>query len=158
LTMPGDYDIIQYGNLTGQGASSHDAIAVHFDFTPIVSDTIRFNYIFASEEYPEYSNTTYNDRFLFLVPENGGIPVNIANVTGTRITVEINSINQYVNPQYYIDNMGGPNSANFVFDAYTVPLQAKFYAQVGNTYHIKLVISDVSDGVYDSAIFLDEQE
>jgi hypothetical protein len=158
LNMPGDYDIIQYGNLSGQGAYSYDAIAVHFDFTPIISDTIRFNYIFASEEYPEYSNTTYNDRFLFLVSENGGTPVNIAQVPGTTIPVEINSINQFVNPQYYIDNSTGPNSTNFVFDAYTVPLEAKFYAQVGNTYHIKLVISDVSDGVYDSAIFLDEQE
>lgn len=158
LGMPGDNDIIQYGNLTGQGAYSYDAVAVHFDFTPIITDTIRFNYIFASEEYPEYSNTTYNDRFLFLVSENGGIPVNIANVPGTAIPVEINSINQFVNPQYYIDNLTGMNSTNFVFDAYTVPLEAKFYAQVGNTYHIKLVISDVSDGVYDSAIFLDEQE
>ncbi len=158
LNMAGDYDIIQYGNLSGQGASSHDAISVHFDFTPIITDTIRFNYIFASEEYPEYSNTTYNDRFLFLVSENGTGPVNIANVPGTGIPVEINSINQYVNSQYYIDNMTGPNSANFVFDAYTVPLQAKFFAQVGSTYHIKLVISDVSDGIFDSAIFLDEQE
>lgn len=158
MNMPGDYDIIQYGNLTGQGAYSFDAIAVHFDFTPIISDTIRFNYIFASEEYPEYSNTTYNDRFLFLVSENGGVPVNIAQVPGTSIPVEINSINQYVNSQYYIDNASGANSMYFVFDAYTVPLEAKFYAQVGNTYHIKLVISDVSDGIYDSAIFLDEQE
>lgn len=158
LSMIGDYDIIQYGNLTGQGASSHDAIAVHFDFTPIITDTIRFNYIFASEEYPEYSMTSYTDRFLFLVSENGGVPVNIANVPGTNVPVEINSINQYVNTQYYIDNASGPNAANFVFDAYTVPLQAKFFAQVGNTYHIKLVISDVSDGIYDSAIFLDEQE
>ncbi|WP_300664825.1 choice-of-anchor L domain-containing protein [Fluviicola sp.] len=158
MNMPGDYDIIQYGNLTGQGAYSFDAIAVYFDFTPIISDTIRFNYIFASEEYPEYSNTTYNDRFLFLVSENGGVPVNIAQVPGTGIPVEINSINQYVNSQYYIDNASGPNSQYFVFDAYTVPLQAKFYAQIGNTYHIKLVISDVSDGIYDSAIFLDEQE
>ncbi len=158
LNMPGDNDIILYGNLSGQGAYSVDAIAVHFDFTPIVTDTIRFNYIFASEEYPEYSNTTYNDRFLFLVSENGGTPVNIAQVPGTTVPVEINSINQFVNAQYYIDNMTGPNSANFVFDAYTVPLEAKFYAQVGNTYHIKLVISDVSDGIYDSAIFLDEQE
>lgn len=158
LNMPGDNDIILYGNLSGQGAYSYDAIAVHFDFTPIVTDTIRFNYIFASEEYPEYSNTPYNDRFLFLVSENGGTPVNIAQVPGTTTPVEINSINQIVNSQYYNDNSTGLNSTNFVFDGYTVPLEAKFYAQVGNTYHIKLVISDVTDGVFDSAIFLDEQE
>ncbi|TSJ41564.1 choice-of-anchor L domain-containing protein [Fluviicola chungangensis] len=158
MNMPGDYDIIQYGNITGQGAYSYDAVSVQFDFTPIITDTIRFNYIFASEEYPEYSNTQYTDRFLFLVSENGGVPVNIANVPGTTVPVEINSINQFVNSQYYVDNSTGMNSTNFVFDAYTVPLEAKFFAQVGNTYHIKLVISDVSDGVYDSAIFLDEQE
>lgn len=157
MNMPGDNDIIQYGNVaTGYG--SFDAVSVQFDFTPIVTDTIRFNYIFASEEYPEYSNTQYTDRFLFLVSENGGGPVNIANVPGTTVPVEINSINQYFNSQFYVDNAAGPNSTNFVFDAYTVPLQAKFFAQVGSTYHIKLVISDVSDGVYDSAIFLDEQE
>lgn len=158
MNMAGDYDIIQYGNITGQGAYSFDAVSVQFDFTPIITDTIRFNYIFASEEYPEYSNTQYTDRFLFLVSENGGVPVNIANVPGTTVPVEINSINQFINSQYYVDNSTGMNSTNFVFDAYTVPLEAKFFAQVGNTYHIKLVISDVSDGVYDSAIFLDEQE
>jgi len=158
LNMPGDNDIILYGNLSGQGAYSYDAIAVHFDFTPIINDTIRFNYIFASEEYPEYSNTPYNDRFLFLVSENGGTPVNIAQVPGTTTPVEINSINQIINSQYYNDNSTGLNSTNFVFDGYTVPLEAKFYAQVGNTYHIKLVISDVTDGIFDSAIFLDEQE
>lgn len=157
MSMPGDNDIIVYGNVA-TGTGSFDAISVQFDFTPIVTDTIRFNYIFASEEYPEWSNTAYTDRFLFLVSENAGPPVNIANVPGTTVPVEINSINQYFNSQYYIDNASGPNSTNFVFDAYTVPLQAKFFAQVGSTYHIKLVISDVSDGIYDSAIFLDEQE
>lgn len=155
---PGDNDIIVYGNLSGQGYASFDAISVIFDFTPVISDTIRFNYIFASEEYPEYSNSSFTDRFLFLVSENGGTPTNIAQVPGTTVPVEINSINQSVNAQYYNDNMGGPNSGYFVFDGYTVPLEAKFFAQVGNTYHIKLVISDVSDGIYDSAIFLDEQE
>lgn len=157
MSMPGDYDIIQYGNVA-TGTGSFDAVSVQFDFTPIITDTIRFNYIFASEEYPEYSNTQYTDRFLFLVSENAGPPVNIANVPGTTVPVEINSINQYFNSQFYVDNATGANSTNFVFDAYTVPMQAKFFAQVGSTYHIKLVISDVSDGVYDSAIFLDEQE
>lgn len=158
MGMPGDNDIIVYGNLSGQGYASYDAVSVQFDFTPAVTDTIRFNYIFASEEYPEYSNSPYTDRFLFLVSENGGTPTNIAQVPGTNTAVEINSVNQLMNNQYYQENLSGPNSAYFVFDGYTVPLQAKFFAQVGSTYHIKLVISDVSDGVYDSAIFLDEQE
>lgn len=158
IGSPGDIDIINYGNLSGSGAESYDAVSVEFDFTPLVTDTIRFTYIFASEEYPEYSNSSFNDRFMFLVSENGNVPQNIAQVPGTSTAVEINSINQMVNPQYYVDNMSGPAWSYFVFDGYTVPLEAKFYAQIGSTYHIKLVISDIADGIYDSAILLDEQE
>jgi hypothetical protein len=158
IGSPGDIDIINYGNLSGSGAASFDAVSVEFDFEPLVTDTIRFTYIFASEEYPEYSNSSFNDRFMFLVSENGNIPQNIAQVPGTSTAVEINSINQIVNPMYYVDNMAGPTSPFFVFDGYTVPLEAKFYAQVGATYHIKLVISDISDAIFDSAILLDEQE
>lgn len=158
IGSPGDIDIINYGNLSGTGAASYDAVSVEFDFTPLVTDSISFTYIFTSEEYPEYSNSAYNDRFLFLVSENGNTPQNIAQVPGTTTAVEINSINQFVNPMYYIDNTTVPSGGYFVFDAYTTPLEASFYAQVGSTYHIKLVISDISDGIFDSAILLNEQE
>lgn len=156
---PGDNDIAQFGSMAGQNPSNFDACRVEFDFSPSMSDTIRFTYILASEEYPEYSMTSYTDRFLFLISENGGPYGNIAYLPGsTTTTVEINSVNQFINPQYYIDNAGGANASNFVFDGYTTPFEAKFYAQVGSTYHIKLVIADVNDDVFDSAIFLDEHE
>jgi hypothetical protein len=158
IGSPGDIDIINYGNLSGSGAASFDAVSVEFDFEPLITDTIRFTYVFASEEYPEYSNSTFNDRFMFLVSENGNTPQNIAQVPGTSTAVEINSINQLVNSMYYVDNLAGPAWSWFVFDGYTVPLEAKFYAQIGSTYHIKLVISDISDAIFDSAILLDEQE
>ncbi len=150
---PGSSMITSYG-----GDVSYNAISIDFDFAPTVTDTIRFNYIFASEEYPEYSNTQYTDRFLFLVSDNTTGFVNVAIVPGTTTQVEINTINQDVNSQFYISNESGPNSSTFMFDGYTVPLQAKFFAQVGNSYHIHLVIADVGDGIFDSAIFLDEQQ
>lgn len=153
-----DADISAFGAAAGQPSANFDACVVEFDFTPSISDTVRFTYVLASEEYPEYSNTQYTDRFLFLVSENAGAYVNVANLPGSLIPVEINTINQAVNPQWYVDNSVGPNSSNFVFDGFTVPLEAKFYAQIGISYHIKLVISDISDQLYDSAIFLDEQE
>lgn len=154
----GDADIAQFGANAGQFPTNYDACVVEFDFTPTLSDTIRFTYVLASEEYPEYANTSFTDRFLFLVSENSGAYANIAFLPGTTTPVEINSVNQMINPQYYIDNLGGPNAGSFVFDAYTTPFEAKFFAQTGSSYHIKLVIADVSDGVFDSAIFLDEQE
>lgn len=158
LGTNGDADIALFGQNAGQNPSNFDACRIEFDFTPTVSDTIRFTYVLASEEYPEYANTAYTDRFLFLVSENAGPYANIAFLPGTTTPVEINSVNQVVNPMYYHDNLSGPNTPYFVFDGYTVPFEAKFYAQVGVTYHIKLVIADVADAIYDSAIFLDEQE
>ena len=154
LVTPGDADIDAFGAAAGQSYPSYDAGFIEFDFTPTSSDTVRFNYILASEEYPEFANTSFTDRFLFLISENGAPYANVATIPGTTIPVEINSINATVNPQFYIDNS---TSLNFVFDGYTVPLEAKFFAQAGGSYHVKLVIADVSDSAFDSAIFLDEQ-
>jgi hypothetical protein len=150
---PGDADIDAFGVSAG-GFPSYDACFIEFDFLPTSSDTVRFNYILASEEYPEFANSSFTDRFLFLISENGAPYVNVATLPGTTIPVEINTINATVNPQYYLDNS---TSLNFVFDGYTVPLEAKFFAQAGGSYHVKLVIADVSDSAFDSAIFLDEQ-
>jgi hypothetical protein len=150
---PGDIDIDQLNT----GSLSYDALSILFQFTPTISDTVRFNYVFASEEYPEFSTSTYNDRFLFLVSENNGPSQNIAVLPNGTI-VQINSINQFMNSNYYVDNSAtSATYQDFVFDGYTVPLQAKFYAAAGSTYTIKLVVADVADGVFDSAIFLDEQ-
>ncbi len=153
FTTPGDADVDAFGASTG-GFPSYDACFIEFDFLPTASDTVRFSYILASEEYPEFANTSFTDRFLFLISENGSPYVNVATIPGTTIPVEINTINATVNSQYYLDNS---TSLNFVFDGYTVPLEAKFFAQAGGSYHVKLVIADVSDSAFDSAIFLDEQ-
>ncbi len=154
LITLGDADVDAFGAAAGQSYPSYDAGFIEFDFTPVASDTVRFSYILASEEYPEFANTSFTDRFLFLISENGAPYVNVATIPGTSIPVEINSINATVNPQFYIDNS---TSLTFVFDGYTVPLEAKFFAQAGGSYHVKLVIADVSDSAFDSAIFLDEQ-
>ena len=158
LGTSGDVDIANFGSLAGQNPTNYDACIVEFDFTPTLSDTISFTYVLASEEYPEFANSSFTDRFLFLVSSNNGPYTNIAFLPGTTIPVEINSVNATVNSQYYIDNLTGPNAGNFVFDAYTTPFLAKFFAQTGISYHIKLVIADVADSAFDSAIFLDEQE
>ncbi len=153
-----DLDIANFGMLAGQVPTNYDACVVEFDFSPTLSDTISFTYVLASEEYPEYANSSFTDRFLFLVAANSGTYSNIAFLPGTTIPVEINSVNATMNPQYYVDNMSGQNASSFVYDAYTTPFVAQFYAQSGVSYHIKLVIADVSDGAFDSSIFLDEQE
>ncbi len=52
------------------GQNTYDAVILEFDFIP-QNDTLRFNYIFGSEEYPEYVNAGYNDVFGFFISGPG---------------------------------------------------------------------------------------
>jgi hypothetical protein len=58
-------------------------------------------------------------RFLFLVSENNGPSQNIAVLPNGTI-VQINSINQFVNTNYYVDNSAtSATYQDFVFDGYS---------------------------------------
>ena len=58
-----------------------------------------------------------------------------------------------MNCAYYVDNCGG---TTVQYDGFTVPLLAKASVIPCSTYHVKLVIADVGDGIYDSGVFLEE--
>jgi len=147
--------------------SVHNATILEFDFIPS-SDTILFEYIFGSEEYNEYANTSYNDVFGFFLsggPE-GYSNVNIALIPGTTTPVAINNVNwgnsyspivtplgDAVNPAYYFENSGGEAVE---FDGHTVPLVAMAVVTPCEEYHIKLAVGDCGDGVFDSGVFLKE--
>jgi len=86
--------------LLPQGFSTKDAAILEFDFIPL-SDTLRFNYVFASEEYPEANCSFFNDVFSFMLsgpnPMGGNYNnYNIALIPGTNIPVSINTINSGV--------------------------------------------------------------
>jgi subtilisin-like proprotein convertase family protein len=137
------------------GATTHDAITLQFDFA-IQSDFVQFEYIFASEEYPEYAppnNSSYNDVFAFYISGPGIIgEENIALIPSTSNPVSINNINAITNNQYYIDNAGG---ATVQYDAWTTILTAKrINLTPCQTYTMKLVIADAGDEVWNSAVFL----
>jgi hypothetical protein len=78
--------------------------------------------------------------------------VNIALIPGTNDPVAINSVNSFVNSQYFVVNTGQILAQ---YDAYTTPLHASIGGlQIGEAYHIKLAIADVSDSMLDSGVFL----
>ena len=157
LFVPGDIDIEFLVQNGGGSVNSLDAVAIEFDFTVPQSDSLHFNYIFASEEYPEWVNSPFNDAFGFFItgPNINGIyslgADNISNVPNTSLPAAINNINHLTNPQYYIDNTAGPE---LEYDGYTTPLPASFYALANETYHIKMVVSDIYDNIFDSAVLL----
>lgn len=149
---------IAAGNVT-------NGVVLEFDFIPS-GDTLVFKYLFGSDEYPEFSPSSFNDAFgLFLWGPgisgphilagypNGG--ANIATIPG-GIPVTINNIGPSSNTQYYVNNLGGAayNDA-LQYDGTTTLLTAASSVQCNQLYHIKLAIANVADQSYDSGVFLE---
>lgn len=145
------------------GFSLNDIAILEFDFIPD-GDTVRFNYIFGSEEYPEFVFSSYNDVFGFFISGPGingpytNNAINIATIPGTNLPVTIDNVNNVVNTQFYTDNTGAPmNDPQFIqFDGYTVVLEALAQVQCGEEYHIKIALADAGDPNYDSGVFLEK--
>lgn len=93
----------QLGTILGT-SNFFDKCIIEFDFVP-TGDTISFNYIFASEEYPEYVCSDFNDVFGFFLtgpnPAGGNftnfnvarVPTSLNPPTFTTSPVAINTIN-----------------------------------------------------------------
>lgn len=172
VAVDSDLADIASGSLSG-------ATILEFDFRA-VSPTFSFEYIFASEEYPEYVCSSFNDIFAFFL--TGFDPVTLTNTTKniaiipeTQTVVAINSVNGYPNgttypasgciatnySQFYHSVPSG--SPNMQFDGYTVMrennqivsgLIASARISPCRDYHMKLSIANVGDNSYDSGVFL----
>ena len=149
---------------------SNGASVLEFEFISI-SGTVSFEYIFASEEYPEYANSSFNDVFAFWVtgpdPVTGNnVSRNIALIPGTNLPVTINNLNHTEYTEYYYSVPSG--SPGIQFDAFTyVPadssetgqrsgLLARGYVLPCTPYIMKLAIANVTDNILDSGVFLKE--
>lgn len=142
--------------------NGRDTQVLEFDFVP-AGDKLEFRYIFASEEYPEYACGAYNDVFGFIISGPGitgpytNNGKNIAIIPGTtNQAVSIKNINDKWcgSSTYYMDESGGFATR---FDGRTTVLTAKADVQACQTYHIRLIISDVADRSYNSAVFLEAE-
>lgn len=140
-----------------------NGVKIEFDFVA-TSDSISFQYVFASEEYPEYAPSTFNDAFGFILSGPGitgpftASGANIATLptttTGTN-TVTINNVNATTNPLYYVDNSTSAAYGPAIqFDGSTVILTAAAATICGSSYHIKLEIANVGDQALESGVFL----
>jgi gliding motility-associated-like protein len=150
------------------GGTINDRAVLEFDFIP-TGDTLRFRYVFASEEYPNFV-CSYNDAFGFFLSGPGitgpftGSAANIALIPNSTTPVTINTVNNgynndpndptcpAVNPQYYVNNSTGTTIA---YNGFTVVLTAFALVECGQTYHIKLALGDALDTSYDSGVFLE---
>lgn len=156
-------------------APQWDAAVLTIDLIP-AGDSLQLRYVFGSEEYDEYVCSIKNDVLgIFLSGpgidgsfSNDGI--NMATLPATGLPVCVNTVNlgvpgsngeglcwAYPNWQmdtvHYVDNFFGPSCG---LDGYTEVLTAKAAVQPGAIYQLKIAIADAHDGVYDSAVFLEE--
>lgn len=154
----GGYTLLQ--NLLGPDAKTQDAAILSFNFI-CEGDKVQFKYVFASEEYPEYVGSEYNDVFGFFI-QGPGISgtQNIARIPGTsNVPVAINNVNQGSFPAYFVNNGNGitGGGATVQFDGFTRVFTAEASVKPCEQYTIIMAIADVSDGLYDSGVFLEAQ-
>ena len=152
------------------GQRTVDACSLEFDVIPN-GDTIKFNYVFSSEEYINSVCGPYNDAFAFFISGPGIVGYeNIALVPGTKIPVTINTINNGIpgvtgnivnctkmgpgSPftSYYVDNVSG---TTLTHRGFTKILQAVHSVTPCSIYHLRIVIADAGDPLYDSGVFLE---
>lgn len=81
----------------------YDAAVLQFDFYPN-SDYISFNFVFASEDYPEFIASGYNDILAFVLTLPNGEKINLARLPNSEELISVASINPTINPQYYVNN------------------------------------------------------
>ena len=189
MLATGNIDSARHGNYTPSATTSfgttsldpeltsiatldlHDAAILEFDFVP-TSDSIKFRYVFASEEYPEFVCSIFNDVFGFflsgpnpaggsytnqniaIIPGSGGLPVaiNTVNPGVPGASGTAGGCTSLAYSSLYTDNTGG---TTVTYDGFTHPLTAKAAVICGQSYHIKLAIADVGDNAYDSGVFFE---
>jgi gliding motility-associated-like protein len=156
--------------LGGSGSDDKNTAVLEFDFIP-TSDSIQFRYCFASQEYPGFNCTQYNDVFGFLLSGPGiaggqgfsNNAVNLALLPGSTNTyVTINNVNDGTSAGTLCTLSPAQRQANFkgtipgiAFCGFTKVFVARAKVTPCQTYHIKMVIADVTDGALDSGVFIE---
>lgn len=130
------------GTDLGAKGVAGDTGTVNFSLNVPVSSLdqkFKFDFVFLSEEYPEYVGSKFNDIFT-------------ASVNGQNIAKDQFGNVISVNNAFF----SGESAAGTFFDGRTSKLTASYTVPAGTAkLDIQLEIGDVGDGIYDSAVFID---
>ncbi|THH35338.1 Hint domain-containing protein [Aliishimia ponticola] len=127
------------------GARTYDAAYLDVDFVP-TGDLLTMQFVFASEEYPEFQSSVYQDFV--------GVWIN-----GTLVEIDVGNgdtdpgnINSGENSNLYIDNSN--DAFNTEMDGFTVTMTLTVPVNAGSVNSIRIGIADVADSTYDSALLI----
>lgn len=149
--------------------NSRQATVLEFDFTAL-TNSISFNYLFASNEYQFNYPCIYSDGFAFLIKEVGSSEdyKNLAVLPNLTTAVSATTVHPKINPITTPDGIvkgcdaenetyfNGYNSAvsPINYAGQTVVMNAYTDVVPNKKYHLKLVIADDETRQYNSAVFI----
>ncbi len=165
----GDDDLTAIAQETAQklGIASpprtRDLASIGFEFEPEGSE-VSFNFVFGSEEYPDFENTAFNDIFAFFVAGPGfkgpytapaGFPdsaQNIALVPGEDMAITVSTINSNRNSSLYRSNNGASISTHY--NGLTTVINVQMELEPCARYYFRFAIADGTQENFDSGIFI----
>ncbi|CUH69376.1 hypothetical protein TL5118_03336 [Thalassovita autumnalis] len=127
------------------GTRTYDASFMEVEFIPD-GDTLTLQFVFASEEYPEYVNSLYQD---FIGVWVNGQQVDLAVGDGDIDPLNINGGN---NESLFISNLN--DEYNTEMDGFTATMTLKMNVNVGEVNTLRIGIADVTDSSYDSTLLI----
>jgi hypothetical protein len=127
------------------GASTFDAAWLDVDFIP-TGNLMTMQFVFSSEEYPEFATGAYQDFFGVWV---NGQQVSLAVGDGD---VDPNNLNAGSNQNLFISNVGSPY--NTEMDGFTVTMTLTMVVNPGVVNSIRIGIADVLDSQYDTNVLI----
>lgn len=127
------------------GARTYDASYLDVDFIP-TGTTMTMQFVFSSEEYPEYTSSLYQD---FVGVWINGAQVDLSIGDGDA---DPGNINSTANENLYVDNTS--DAYNTEMDGFTVTLTLTIPVVPGVVNSIRIGVADVSDSSYDSNLLI----
>ena len=127
--------------------NTFDASFLEVDFIPDPGiEFITIEFVFSSEEYPEFSNSIYNDLFAVWI-DGEAVPLaagsGLASVTNINQSGDINLFNSNTGDQF-----------NTEMDGFTVSMSFVIPVTPGVVNTLKVGISDVGDSAFDSNVLI----
>jgi len=127
------------------GTSTYDASFMDVDFIP-TGDVMTMQFVFSSEEYPEYQNSVYQD---FVGVWINGVQVDMTVGNGDA---DPGNMNSSTNENLYVDNTS--DQYNTEMDGFTVTMTMSIPVISGVVNSIRIGIADVTDSSYDSNLLI----
>ncbi|MFZ1467968.1 MAG: Hint domain-containing protein [Paracoccaceae bacterium] len=127
------------------GTRTYDAVWMDVDFIP-TGNVMTMNFVFSSEEYPEYVNSSFND-FLGVWINGTYVPISVGNGK-----TAINNINPSTEPNLFVSNTN--DGYNTEMDGFTLTLKLTIPVNAGVVNSIRIGIADVGDSQWDSNVLI----